>query len=74
MLRTEITPNLAAVQFLPPRTQLKIDRLISRATRRNRPLWLALQAGRKAAQADQAAYDEWLCRQAPPTFDDDVPF
>ena len=74
VLRAEFTPNLAAAQFLPLRTQRRLDRLISRATRRNRALWQALQAGRKAALADQAAYDDWLCQQSPPQFDDDVPF
>ena len=75
MIAIEITPNLAAAQFLPLRAKRRLDRLISRTTRRNRGLWAALQAARKEARADQAAYDDWLCRQAPDLDpDDDLPF
>ena len=75
MLRIEFTPNLAAAQFLPPRAQRRLDRLISRTTRHNRGLWAALQMARKEARADQAAYDAWLCRQAPDLDpNDDLPF
>lgn len=61
----EITPNLAAAQFLPLRAQRRLDRLIARATRRNRGLHAALQTARRDARADLAAYDAWLCAQAP---------
>lgn len=67
----ELTQNLAAAQFLPLRQQRRLDRLLSRIARRNRALWTAMQAARQAARADQAAYDAWLCAQAP---DDDVPW
>ena len=69
----EITPNLAAAQFLPLRQQRRLDRLIARVTRRNRGLHTALQAARKIARTDQQLHDEWLCRQAP-TPDQDLPW
>lgn len=75
MLVQEITPNLVAAQFLSPRAQRRLDRLVSRAIRANRPLQAAMKTARKAAQADQAAHDEWLCAQAPaPTTDYDLPW
>lgn len=69
MLRVEITPNLSAAQFLSPRTQRRLERLVSRMARRNRPLWAALQE----AQADQAAYDDWLCQQHA-DLEEDIPW
>lgn len=77
MLAIEITPNLAAAQFLPSRQQRRLERLVARIARRNPPLWAAMQSARKAAQADQAAHDEWLCAQAPdllPNTDYDLPW
>ena len=69
----ESTPNLAAAQFLPPRAQRRLDRLVSRVARRNRGLQTALQTARQAARADQAAYDAWIVSQAP-QFDLDIPW
>jgi len=77
MLEVQFTPNLAAAQFLSQRAQRRLDRLVSRVARRNPPLWAAMQSARKAAQADQAAHDEWLCAQAPdllPNTDYDLPW
>src|SRR5574343_711459 len=47
----ELTPNLAAAQFLPLRQHRRLDRLLSRVARRNRALWTAMQAARQAARA-----------------------
>lgn len=71
----EITPNLAAAQFLPLRAQRRLDRLVSRVARRNRGLWMAIQAARVAAREDRARYEAWLAAQAPTTsYDIDIPW
>lgn len=72
MIAIDTAPNLAAAQFLPPKQQRRLERLVSRIARHNIPLWKAMQVARKAARADQSDYDDWLCAQAP-QFDDDVP-
>lgn len=75
MLAIEITPNLAAAQFLPPRQQRRLDRLVSRVARRNRGLWMAIQAARIEAREDRARYESWLAAQAPTTsYDIDLPW
>lgn len=75
MFVQEITPNLAAAQFLPTRQQRRLDRMISRIARRNRPLWAAMQTARSEARADQQLHDEWLCWVMPDTtYDIDIPW
>lgn len=78
MFAIEITPNLAAAQFLPLRAQRRLDRLISRVTRRNRVLHAAIQDARRKARADQDAYDAWVCSQAQTlhntSYDIDIPW
>lgn len=73
MNTVDITPNLAAAQFLPLRAKRRLDRLIARATRRNPSLHAAIQAARREARADQDAYDAWVCAQAP-SYDIDLPW
>jgi len=72
MLAIEITPNLVAAQFLSLREQRRLDRLVSRIVRKNRPLHAAIVAARHEARLDQARHDAWLCAQAPQSIDDDL--
>mgnify|MGYP000873051979 CR=1 FL=1 len=69
-IEIEITPNLAAAQFLPLR---RLDRLVSRIIKRNRPLHAAIVAARHEARLEHQKYDAWLCAQAHTQFDDDLP-
>lgn len=77
MLAIEITPNLAAAQFMPTREQRRLDRLVSRIVKRNRQLHAAIVAARHEARLDQARHDAWLCAQSPQSpqsIDEDLPW
>ena len=73
MLAMDITPNLAAVQFLPLDQLAAVERIVATAVIGDRRLQAAMAAAKRAADADQAAYEDWLCRQYEQRFDADVP-
>lgn len=74
MIAMEITPNLAAGQFLPLDQLAAVERIVATAVIGDRRLQAAMAAAKRAADADQAEYEDWLCRQHDQRFDADVPY